>query len=177
MSKRWYVVHVYSGQEKSVEKALRERIEASPLAHMFGESLLPTEEVVEIKDGQKKTSERRFFPGYILLEMEMTDETWHLVKSSPKVTGFIGGKANKPAPIPQAEVDKVRSQMQQGVEKPRHKVTFEVGETVRIKEGPFADFNGTVEDVLYDKNRVKVSVSIFGRATSVEIEFAQVEKQ
>jgi len=133
MAKHWYVVHVYSAMEKSIAKTLRDRVDRSPLAHMFGEILVPIEEVVEIKNGQKITSERRFFPGYILMEIEMTDETWHLVKSTPKVTGFIGGKANKPTPISQAEVDKIRGQMKEGAEKPRPKVLFEVGELIRVK--------------------------------------------
>jgi len=176
MSMRWYVVHAYSGFEKSVQKALKERIERSGMQHLFGQILVPVEEVVEVKAGRKAVSERKFFPGYVLIEMEMTDETWHLVKSAPKVTGFIGGSGNRPAPISEREVQSIMQQMQDGVEKPRPKVLFEVGEQLRVTEGPFADFNATVEDVDYDKSRIKVSVLIFGRATPVEVDFAQVEK-
>lgn len=174
--KRWYVVHAYSGMEKSVRRALLERVERMGMKDRFGEILVPTEEVVEVKAGQKSVTERRFFPGYILVEMEMTDETWHLVRNTPKITGFIGGKSNKPTPIPQHEIDKLLQQMQDGVDKPRPKVSYEVGELVRIKEGPFADFNGNVEEVSYDKSRLRVLVTIFGRSTPVELEFGQVEK-
>jgi transcriptional antiterminator NusG len=176
MSKRWYVVHAYSGFEKSVQRALAERVARSGLQDKFGQILVPVEEVVEMKGGQKSISERKFFPGYVLVEMEMDDATWHLVKSTPKVTGFVGGTANRPTPISEKEVEKIMHQMQEGVEKPRPKVLFEVGEMVRVKEGPFTDFNGTVEDVNYEKNKLRVSVTIFGRATPVELEFAQVEK-
>ncbi len=176
MTKRWYVVHAYSGFEKSVQRALTERIARSGMQDKFGQILVPVEEVVEMKSGQKSISERKFFPGYVLVEMEMDDDTWHLVKSTPKVTGFVGGTATKPTPISEKEVEKIMQQMQEGVEKPRPKVLFEVGEMVRIKEGPFTDFNGTVEEVNYEKSRLRVSVSIFGRATPVELEFAQVEK-
>lgn len=174
--KRWYVVHAYSGMEKSVRRALLERIERGGMRDKFGEILVPTEEVVEVKGGQKTVTERRFFPGYILVEMEMTDDTWHLVKNTNKVTGFIGGKSNKPTPIPAREIEKIMQQMQEGVAKPRPKVLYEVGELVRIKDGPFADFNGNVEEVNYEKSRVRVSVTIFGRSTPVELEFGQVEK-
>lgn len=174
--KRWYVVHAYSGMEKSVARTLQERVDRAAMQDKFGKILVPTEEVVEIKGGQKSISERRFFPGYVLVEMEMTDETWHLVKNTPKVTGFIGGKANKPTPISEREVQKILSQMQEGVEKPRPKVLFEVGEMVRVKDGPFTDFNGNVEEVNYEKSKLRVSVTIFGRATPVELDFAQVEK-
>lgn len=174
--KRWYVVHAYSGMEKSVMRALTERVMRAGMEHQFGQILVPTEEVIEVKNGQKSVSERRFFPGYVLVEMEMTDETWHLVKNTSKVTGFIGGKSNKPTPIPPHEVDKIMQQMQDGVEKPRPKVLYEVGELVRIKDGPFTDFNGNVEEVNYEKSKVRVSVTIFGRATPVELEFGQVEK-
>ncbi len=177
MTMRWYVVHAYSGQEKSIQAALIERIRRSGMADKFGEVLVPTEEVVEMKSGAKSLSERRFFPGYILVQMEMTDETWHLVKSTPKVTGFIGGTANKPTPISQKEVDNILNQVKEGVEKPKPKVLFEVGENVRVKDGPFTDFNGTVEDVNYDKSKIRVSVLIFGRPTPVELDFGQVEKQ
>ena len=174
--KRWYVVHAYSGMEKSVRKALIERIARSGMEQQFGEILVPTEEVVEVKNGQKAVTERRFFPGYVLVEMDMTDESWHLVKNTAKVTGFVGGKANRPTPISVKEVEKIMAQMQEGVEKPRPKTLFEVGEMIRVKEGPFTDFNGNVEEVNYEKSRLRVSVTIFGRATPVELEFAQVEK-
>jgi transcription termination/antitermination protein NusG len=176
MAKQWYIVHVYSAMEKSIAKSLQERIDRSEYAHMFGEILVPTEEILEVRNGQKTTSERRLFPGYVFVEIELTDETWHLVKSTPKVTGFIGGKANKPTPISAAEVQSMRDQMKAGADKPRPKILFEIGEVVRIKEGPFADFNGNVEEVIYDKNRLRVSVTIFGRATSVDMDFSQVEK-
>ncbi|OHC90647.1 MAG: transcription termination/antitermination protein NusG [Sideroxydans sp. RIFOXYB12_FULL_59_6] len=176
MAKRWYVVHTYSQFEKSVQRALLERIERTGMQDMFGQVLVPVEEVVELKSGQKSISERKFFPGYMLVEMEMTDDTWHLVKSLPKVTGFLGGSAMKPSPISQKEVDTIMEQMQAGVEKPRPKVLFEVGESVRVKEGPFADFNGMVEDVNYDKSKLRVAVTIFGRSTPVELNFGQVEK-
>ena len=175
-TKRWYVVHAYSGMEKSVKKALMERVARSGMENQFGEILVPTEEVVEVKNGQKAVTERRFFPGYVLVEMDMTDESWHLVKNTAKVTGFVGGKANRPTPISQKEVEKIMAQMQEGVEKPRPKTLFEVGEMVRVKEGPFTDFNGNVEEVNYEKSRLRVSVTIFGRATPVELEFGQVEK-
>ena len=176
MAMRWYVVHAYSGFEKSVARALVERIERSGVKERFGEILVPVEEVVEMKGGQKKTAERKFFPGYVLVQMEMDDDTWHLVKSTPKVTGFVGGTATKPAPISEKEVQSILDQMREGVEKPRPKVLFEVGETVRVIDGPFTDFNGNVEDVNYDKSKLRVSVMIFGRATPVELGFGQVEK-
>jgi transcriptional antiterminator NusG len=176
MTMRWYVVHAYSGFEKSVQKALKERIARSGMADKFGEILVPVEEVVEMKSGQKSISERKFFPGYVLVKMEMTEETWHLVKSTPKVTGFVGGTATKPTPISEKDVENILQQMQEGVEKPKPKVLFEIGEAVRIKEGPFNDFHGSVEDVNYDKNKLRVSVTIFGRATPVELDFGQVEK-
>ncbi len=176
MSKRWYVVHAYSGFEKSVQRALEDRIRRAGMQDNFGKILVPTEEVVEMKAGQKNISERKFFPGYVLVEMEMNDDTWHLVKSTNKVTGFVGGTASKPTPIPVKEVANIMHQMQEGVEKPKPKVLFEVGEGVRVKEGPFADFHGMVEDVNYDKSKLRVSVTIFGRATPVELEFGQVEK-
>lgn len=176
MSKRWYVVHAYSGFEKSVQRALVDRINRSGMQDSFGQILVPVEEVIEMRGGQKSVTERKFFPGYVLVEMEMNDETWHLVKSTPKVTGFVGGTANKPAPISEKEVEKIMQQMQEGVEKPRPKVLFEIGEVVRIKEGPFTDFHGSVEDANYEKSKLRVSVTIFGRATPVELDFAQVEK-
>ncbi|MCI1190873.1 transcription termination/antitermination protein NusG [Calidifontimicrobium sp. SYSU G02091] len=173
---RWYVVHAYSGMEKAVERNLRERIERSGMQSKFGRILVPTEEVVELKNGKKAVTERRFFPGYVLVEMVMDDDTWHLVKHTSKVTGFVGGAKNRPAPISEAEVMKIVNQMQEGVEKPRPKVEWQVGELVRVKDGPFTDFNGAVEEVNYDKSKVRVSVTIFGRATPVELDFSQVEK-
>jgi transcriptional antiterminator NusG len=176
LPKRWYVVHAYSGMEKAVERNLRERIDRAGMQDKFGRILVPTEEVVELKNGKKAVTERRFFPGYVLVEMAMEDDTWHLVKHTSKVTGFVGGAKNRPAPISEAEVMKIVSQMQEGVEKPRPKVEWMVGEVVRVKEGPFTDFNGAIEDVNYDKSKVRVSVTIFGRATPVELDFSQVEK-
>ena len=173
---RWYVVHAYSGMEKAVERNIVERITQAGMQSKFGRILVPTEEVVEMKNGPKKTTERRFFPGYVLVEMIMDDESWHLVKHTNKVTGFVGGARNRPAPISQEDVLKIVNQMQQGTDKPRHKVEFMVGEFVRVKDGPFTDFNGTVEEVNYEKNKMRVSVTIFGRATPVELEFGQVEK-
>jgi transcriptional antiterminator NusG len=176
MSKRWYVVHAYSGMEKSVARALQERVDRSGMADKFGRILVPTEEVVEMRNGQRTITERRFFPGYVLVEMELNDDTWHLVKNTNKVTGFVGGAGNRPSPISDKEVEKIMAQMQEGVEKPRPKTLFEVGEMVRVKEGPFTDFNGNVEEVNYDKSRLRVSVTIFGRATPVELEFGQVDR-
>ncbi len=173
---RWYVVHAYSGFEKSVLKALKERIERAEMQHLFGQILVPVEEVVEIKAGRKALTERKLFPGYVYVEMEMTDDSWHLVKSTPKVTGFLGGVGNRPSPVSPREMEAVLKQIQEGVEKPRPKVLFEVGETLRVTDGPFADFQATVEDIDYDKSRLKVSVLIFGRATPVDVDFAQVEK-
>jgi len=160
----------------AVKRALTERITRAGMQEKFGQILVPVEVVREMKNGQPVTSERKFFPGYVLVEMEMSDDSWHLVKSTPKVTGFVGGTATKPTPISDKEVDKIMQQMQEGVDKPRPKVLFEVGEMVRVKDGPFTDFNGTVEEVNYEKSRLRVSVTIFGRATPVELEFAQVEK-
>ncbi len=176
MTMRWYVIHAYSGFEKSVQRALLERIERAGMQDKFGEILVPLEEVVEMKGGQKSISERKFFPGYVFAQMDMTDETWHLVKSTPKVTGFVGGSGNKPTPISDKEVAAILQQIQDGVEKPKPKVLFEVGEAVRVTEGPFNDFHGMVEEVNYDKNKLRVSVLIFGRATPVELDFGQVEK-
>jgi len=173
---RWYIVHAYSGMEKAVERNITERINRAGMQSKFGRILVPTEEVVEVKNGQRKTTERRLFPGYVFVEMLMDDESWHLVKHTNKVTGFVGGAKNRPAPISEDEVNKIVNQMQEGTEKPRHKVEFLVGEYVRVKEGPFTDFNGSVEEVNYDKNKVRVSVTIFGRATPVELEFSQIEK-
>src|SRR5476649_1895657 len=173
---RWYVVHAYSGMEKAVERNIIERITRAGMEKKFGRILVPMEEVVEIKNGQKKTTERKFFPGYVLVEMVMDDDTWHLVKHTNKVTGFVGGAKNRPAPISKAEVLKIVNQMQEGTDKPRHKVEFVVGEFVRVKEGPFTDFNGSVEEVNYEKSKIRVAVTIFGRSTPVELDFGQVEK-
>ncbi len=176
MNKKWYVVHAYSGFEKSVARNLQERIKRARMEDQFGQIMVPVEEVVEMKSGQKAISERKFFPGYVLVEMDMTDESWHLVKNTPKVTGFVGGTATKPTPISEQEVQNILNQIKEGVEKPRPKVLFEVGEAVRVKEGPFTDFHGNVEDVNYDKSKLRVSVTIFGRSTPVELDFGQVEK-
>lgn len=176
MALRWYVVHAYSGYESHVKRSLQERIKLAGAEEFFGDILVPTEEVVEMRDGQKRKSDRKFFPGYVLVQMEMNDETWHLVKDVPRVMGFIGGTADKPAPISDKEADAILNRVQEGAEKPRPKVLFEAGEVVRITEGPFNDFNGVVEEVDYDKNRLRVEVSIFGRSTPVDLEFAQVEK-
>jgi transcriptional antiterminator NusG len=176
MALRWYIVHAYSNFEKKVAESIRDQAKQQGLEDNFSEILVPTEDVVEIRRGRKVNSERKFFPGYVLVEMDMNDDTWHLVKSTPKVTGFVGGTATKPTPISQKEVDKIMQQMQEGVEKPRPKILFEVGEMVRVKEGPFTDFNGNVEDVNYDKSKLRVTVTIFGRATPVELDFGQVEK-
>ncbi len=173
---RWYVVHAYSGYEARVKHSLEERIERFELQDKFGEILIPTEEVVEIRDGQKRRSERKFFPGYVLVRMELDDETWHMVKGVPKVLGFIGGTADRPAPISDDEADKILQRVQEGVDKPRPKVLFEAGEVVRVTDGPFNDFNGVVEEVNFEKNRLLVAVQIFGRSTPVELEFSQVEK-
>jgi transcription termination/antitermination protein NusG len=173
---RWYVVHAYSGMEKAAERNILERVQRAAMQDKFGRILVPTEEVVEVKNGVRRTTERKFFPGYVLVEMVMDDETWHLVKNTSKVTGFVGGAKNRPAPISEEDVQKIIGQMQEGSDKPRHKVEFVVGEYVRVKEGPFTDFNGTVEEVNYEKNKMRVSVTIFGRATPVELEFNQVEK-
>ena len=174
--KRWYIIHAYSGYEKQVMRSLNDRIQRSAVADSFGEVLVPTEEVVEMKDGKKRKSERKFFPGYVLVEMEMNDETWHMVKETPKVLGFIGGKADKPAPITQKEVDTIMRRVEEGAEKPRPKILFDAGEIVRVTDGPFKDFNGVVEEVNYEKSRLLVAVQIFGRSTPVELEFYQVEK-
>lgn len=173
---RWYVVHAYSGMEKTVERNIAERIRRSGMENKFGRILVPMEEVVEVRNGQRKTTERKFFPGYVLVEMVMDDDTWHLIKHTNKVTGFVGGAKTRPAPISEAEVLKIVNQMQEGTDKPRHKVEFVVGEFVRVKDGPFTDFNGSVEDVNYEKNKVRVAVTIFGRATPVELDFSQIEK-
>ncbi|MDR2164615.1 MAG: transcription termination/antitermination protein NusG [Zoogloeaceae bacterium] len=176
MSMHWYIVHVYSGFEKNVLRTLQERVKRSDIAGMFGRILVPTEEVVEIKNGQKSITERKLYPGYVLVEMEMCDDSWHLVNGTPRVMGFIGGTAMKPSPISEKELQEILQQMQEGVQKPRPKVLYEAGQMVRVKEGPFSDFHGTVEDINYEKSRLRVSVSIFGRATPVELDFSQVEK-
>jgi len=174
--KRWYVVHAYSGFENYVKQALEERIHRDGLEERFGDILVPTEEVVELRAGQKRKSERKFFPGYVLVEMEMDDQTWHLVKSIPKVLGFIGGTSDKPAPISQKEAETILQRVQDSSDKPKPKVLFEIAEVVRVIDGPFADFNGVVEEVNYEKNRLRVAVLIFGRSTPVELQFDQVEK-
>jgi len=176
MALRWYVVQAFSGYEKSVKRSLEERIIRFDMQSSFGEILVPTEEVVEMRDGKKRRSERKFFPGYVLVQMEMNDDTWHLVKDAPRVLGFIGGKKDEPAPITDKEVDSILNRIQEGTDKPKPKVLFEAGELVRIIDGPFNDFNGVVEEVDYDKSRMRVSVSIFGRSTPVDLQFIQVEK-
>ena len=176
MAKRWYVVHVYSGFENQVVRSLNERIKHADLEDQFGEILVPTEEVIEMRAGQKRKSDRKFFPGYVLVQMEMADETWHLVKDVPKVMGFVGGTSDRPAPISDKEAQRILDRVKEGVEKPKHKVLFEAGEVVRVIDGPFADFNGVVEEVNYDKSTLRVAVLIFGRSTPVELEFGQVEK-
>jgi transcriptional antiterminator NusG len=176
MAKRWYVVHVYSGFEKKIAQQIKEQAAKKGLADMIEDVLVPAEEVVEVRRGQKVQSERKFFPGYVLIRMELTDDTWHLVKDTPKVTGFLGGRT-RPTPISDAEAERLLKQTREGVERPRPAVVFEVGEQVRVTDGPFTSFNGTVEEVDEEKGRIKVSVSIFGRATPVELEFGQVEKQ
>lgn len=176
MSKRWYVVHAYSGYEKKVALALKERIELAGMGEQFGEVLVPTEEVIEIRGGQKRKSERKFFPGYVLVQMELSDDSWHLVKETPRVMGFIGGKADKPAPITDREAEAILARIHDAEEKPRPKTLFEPGELIRVIDGPFNDFNATVEEVNYDKSKLRVAVTIFGRSTPVELDFTQVEK-
>ena len=176
MALRWYVVHAYSGFENHVKKSLEERISHSGMQDKFGQILVPTEEVVEMREGQKRRSDRKFFPGYVLVQMDLDDETWHLVKSVPRVMGFIGGSADRPAPITEKEANSILQRVEEGVDKPRPKVLFEPGEMVRITDGPFNDFNGVVEEVDYEKSRMRVSVLIFGRSTPVDLEFGQVEK-
>ena len=176
VSKKWYVVHAYSGFEKNVARSLAERVELSTLGEYFGEILVPTEEVVEMRAGQKRRSERKFFPGYVHVHMELTDDTWHLVKETPRVMGFIGGKADQPAPLTDAEANAILDRVAQGSEKATPKTIFEPGEIVRVIDGPFNDFNGVVEEVNYEKSRLQVAVTIFGRSTPVELDFGQVEK-
>lgn len=177
MAKSWYVLQTYSQFEQQVKRSITERIERENLQEYFGSILIPTEEVVEVKDGKKRNSQRKFFPGYILIEMEMNEITWHLIKNVPKVSGFVGGTLDKPIPIPEREVNLILKKIEEGLEKPKPKTSFEIGETLRITEGPFAEFTGIVEEVNYEKSRLKVSVSIFGRPTPVELEFYQVEKE
>ena len=176
MARRWYVVHAYSQYEKKVKQSLEERIKRAGLEEEFGEILVPTEEVVEIKEGAKRTTERKFFPGYVLVEMNLNDETWHLVKSVPKVMGFIGGTTDRPAPISEAEAKAILNQVEESVEAPKPKTLFAPGESVRVLDGPFADFSGLVEEVNYEKSKLRVAVLIFGRSTPVELDFGQVEK-
>ena len=176
MSLRWYVIHAYSNFENKVKRSLEERVRRDGLEHKFGKIIVPTEEVVEMREGQKRKSERKFFPGYVLVQMEMDDETWHLVKEVPKVLGFISGSSDKPAPITDAEANAILHRVEEGVDKPRPKVLFEPGEVVRVTDGPFNDFNGVVEQVNYEKNKLRVAVQILGRSTPVELDFGQVEK-
>lgn len=177
MTLRWYVVHAYSGAENQVKRSLQERVQRSGLQEKFGDILVPTEEVVELRDGQKRKTDRKFFPGYVLVQMVLDDETWHLVRDVPKVMGFIGGSGDRPTPISDREAERVLQRIQDGTDKPRPKVLFEVGEVVRVKEGPFTDFSGVVEEVNYEKSRLRVAVLIFGRSTPVELGFGQVEKE
>jgi transcriptional antiterminator NusG len=176
MALRWYVVHAYSNFENKVKQALEERIKREGLEQYFGKILVPTEEIVEMRMGQQRKSERKFFPGYVLVQMELTDETWHLVKDVPRVLGFIGGTSDRPAPISEREAMSILNRVEEGVNKPRPKILFEAGEVIRVIDGPFKDFNGVVEEVNYEKNKLKISVLIFGRSTSVELGFGQVEK-
>jgi len=176
VSKQWYVVQAYSGYEHHVKRSLEERVKRMEMEDKFGDILVPTEEVIEMRDGQKRKSERKFFPGYVLVQMEMDDASWHLVKSVPKVLGFIGGTSDKPAPIKESEADAIMQRVQEGTDKPRHKIIYEPGEVVRVTDGPFNDFSGVVEEVNYEKSRLRVAVLIFGRSTPVELEFSQVEK-
>lgn len=176
MAMRWYVVHAYSNFENQVKRSIEERVKREGLGHLFGKILVPTEEVVEMRMGQQRKSDRKFFPGYVLVQMELNDETWHLVRDVPKVLGFIGGSSDRPAPITDKEAEAILSRVEEGVNKPKPKVLFEPGEVVRVNDGPFKDFNGVVEEVNYEKSRLSVSVLIFGRSTPVELSFGQVEK-
>ncbi|MEE9355519.1 MAG: transcription termination/antitermination protein NusG [Methylococcaceae bacterium] len=176
MSHKWFVVHAYSNYENQVKKSLEERIKREGLDDFFGKILVPTEEVVEMRMGNQRKSERKFFPGYVLVQMELTDETWHMVRDVPRVLGFIGGTADRPAPISDKEAETILNRVEEGINKPKPKVIFEAGEVVRVIDGPFKDFNGVVEEVNYEKNKLRVSVLIFGRSTPVELDFGQVEK-
>ncbi len=176
MAQRWYVVHAYSGYENKVKQAIVEYVERAGLTESFGDILVPAEEVVEVRDGKKRTSERKFFPGYVLVQMEMTEDSWHLVKSVPNVMGFIGGTSDRPAPISKKEVDQILQKVSDGIDKPRPKVMYEPGEMVRVIDGPFNDFEAVVEEIDYERSKLKVSVLIFGRSTPVDLEFTQVEK-
>ncbi|MCL5980724.1 transcription termination/antitermination protein NusG [Acidithiobacillus sulfuriphilus] len=176
MAMRWYVVHAFSGFEKKVQREIMERANREGLAEKFGEILVPTEEIVEIRNGQKTSSQRMFYPGYVLVQMDMDEEAWHLVKNTPRVTGFVGGSVGRPHPLTEAEADAILERIKEGVEKPRPKFSFDAGEHVRVIDGPFKDFNGVVEEVNFEKNKLRVSVTIFGRSTPVELDFAQVEK-
>lgn len=176
MSMRWYVIHTYPGSESQVKEFLLSRIKTAAVESSFGEIMVPTEEVVEIRAGQRRKSERKFFPGYVLVQMEMNDEIWHLVRSTPRVLGFIGGTSDRPTPISEKEANNIMQRMQEGADKPKPKVLFEPGEVIRVTDGPFADFNGVVEEVNYDKHRMRVAVLIFGRSTPVDLDFSQVEK-
>jgi len=177
VARRWYVIQAFSGFEQQVKRSLEERVSRYGLQDRFGDILVPTEEVIEMREGQKRKSERKFFPGYVLVQMEMDDETWHLVKDIPRVLGFIGGTSDKPAPITDAEAEKILERIREGAEQPRPKIPFEPGEMVRVTEGPFTDFNGVVEEVNYEKSKLRVAVLIFGRSTPVELDFGQVEKK
>ena len=176
MAKRWYVMHVYSGFENKAKQAIIEKAEKLGLTEKFGDILVPTEEVIELRRGAKVSAERKFFPGYVLINMEMTDQTWHLVRDTPKVTGFLGGSGTRPVPISEVEAQRIMSQVKEGIERPKPSITFEIGEQVRVSDGPFNSFNGTVEEVDEERSRLKVAVSIFGRSTPVELEYTQVEK-